>query len=412
MRKRVFITGIGMVVPHGDDGRKVFEALCEGRSAVRKTRTGTEELGNDTLLARSSLTTEGIISKAQLLGMDRVSQLAVVAAHNALRDAGLPPTEPGGVPTHAGVYVGCGLGGSQAIQDTYQIYWERHSRRLKPSTVPLVMANAPAAHISMQLGLRGPTLTFSVACASSAIALGEAARAIRHGYIDCVLAGGAESMMNDCTVAAWERLGALAKEHPDGPEASCRPFALDRTGFVLGEGAAMLILESEERVQARGVKPIAEIVGFGCSSDAHNLTQPLPEGQTTAMTRALQDAQIDARAVRYINAHATATPAGDKAEVAAVKQTFGEHARSIAVSSTKSMHGHLVGAAGALELAITAYAVQQGRIPPTINLTSPDPECDLDFVPEGARTAPYLEYALSNSFGFGGSNAAVIVRRA
>jgi 3-oxoacyl-[acyl-carrier-protein] synthase II len=218
-------------------------------------------------------------------------------------------------------------------------------------------------------------------------------------------------MVNDGTIVAWEALGVLAKEHPDGPAASSRPFAKDRTGFVLGEGSAMLVLEAEDAVDARGGQPIAEIVGFGASSDGHNLTQPAVGGQVRAIRVALADAGLEREAIGYINAHATATPAGDKIEIDALKEAFGDHARRLAVSATKSMHGHLVGAAGALEFAITLMALKKQRIPPTANLTTPDPECDLDCVPCNGRQATNLEYAVSNSFAFGGSNAVIIARR-
>jgi len=412
MRRRVFVTGIGLVSPHGCDPQAAFERLCAGESAIRKVRSGTEEFGADVLLAPAEFSIEGIIAKTQAFAMDRVAQMAVVAAHQALRDARLLDGERAEVPPEAGVYMGCGLGGSQAIQDAYRTYFERRSRRPKPTTVPLIMANAPAAHISMRYGMRGPSYTYSIACASSAVAIGEAFRALRDGYVDTVLAGGAESMINDGTLAAWEMLGVLAKEHPDGAAASSRPFSLDRSGFVLGEGAAALVLECEAVMRARGAAPIAEVVGFGCASDAHNLTQPMADGQARAMALALRDAGLEPDRIGYINAHATATPTGDNIEIDAIKRTFGAHARTLAVSSTKSMHGHLVGAAGALECAITALALQRRRIPPTAFLREQDPACDLDCVPCVGRDAPDLEYALSNSFAFGGTNAALILGRA
>ena len=411
MRRRVFIMGIGLVSPHGTDIDEVFERLYTGKSAIRKVRSGTAEHGTDALLAQVSFDPGRTISRTQSFTMDRVAQLAVVAAHDALSSASLLEDVTPPKPSPMGVYFGCGLGGSQALQDAYRVYWERHSRRLKPTTVPLIMANAPASHISMQYKMVGPTLTYSVACASSAIAIGEAFRAIRDGYIDSVLAGGAESMMNDGTIAAWEMLGVLAKEHPDGPEASSRPFSADRTGFVLGEGAAALVLECEESARRRGAQPLAEIVGYGSASDGHNLTQPFMDGQVRAMQFALSDAGLSGDEIGYINAHATGTPAGDTVEIDAIKQTFGAHAHALAVSATKSMHGHLVGAAGALECAITALVLLKQRIPPTAFLTQQDPACDLDCVPCAGRNAGDLRYALSNSFAFGGSNAALIIKR-
>ncbi|HTS53172.1 MAG TPA: beta-ketoacyl-[acyl-carrier-protein] synthase family protein [Burkholderiales bacterium] len=409
-RRRVFVTGVGLISPHGGEPEEVFERLYAGESAIRKVHSGTTEFGADALLARAECDPAGVIPKTQLLLMDRVSQMAVVAAHRALRAAKLLVEDRG--PSTAGVYIGCGLGGSNAIQEAYRSYYERHIRKVKPSTVPLIMTNAPASHISMRYRILGPSLTYSIACSSSAVAIGEAFRAIRDGYLDCALAGGTESMLNDGALVAWDGLGVLAKEHADGAAASSRPFSKDRTGFVLGEGSAAIVLETQEAMRARGAQPIAEVVGYGASSDAHNLTQPAVDGQVRAMRAALADAGLQPERVGYINAHATATPAGDKIEIDAIKQTFGDHARRLAVSATKSMHGHLVGAAGALEFAITVLALNKRRLPPTANLTMPDPECDLDCVPCVGRQAPNLEYALSNSFAFGGSNAVLVARRA
>jgi 3-oxoacyl-[acyl-carrier-protein] synthase II len=408
-RRRVFVTGLGLVSPHGGDPDQVFERLYSGESAIRKVRSGTVEFGAGVLLAQAELDPAGVIPKGHLFVMDRVAQMAVVAAHRALVSAKLLREDRG--PATGGVYMGCGLGGSNAIQDSYQAYYQRGQRKVKPTTVPLIMTNAAASHISIRFGIRGPTLTYSIACSSSGVAIGEAFRAIRDGYLDCAVAGGTESMLNDGTVAAWENLGVLAKEHPDGAAASSRPFSKDRSGFVLGEGAAVLILESEDALRSRGAQPIAEVVGYGVSSDAHNLTQPAVDGQVRAMRAALADARIQPEAIGYINAHATATPAGDKIEIDAIKETFGAHARRLAVSATKSMHGHLVGAAGALEFAITVLALKNRRLPPTAYLTVPDPDCDLDCVPRKGREAPQLEYALSNSFAFGGSNAVLVARQ-
>ena len=407
--RRVFVTGLGLVSPHGGDPEEVFERLYAGESAIRKIRTGTAEFGNDTLLATVAFDPAGVIPKVQLSVMDRVAQMAVVAAGRALDAAHLLADDRG--PREAGVYIGCGLGGSHAFQEVSRTYYERRSRKMRPAMVPMIMANAPAGHISMRYGLIGPSLTYSIACASSAMAIGEAFRAIRDGYLDCALAGGAESMLNDTTVAAWESLGVLAREHPDGPAASSRPFARDRSGFVLGEGAVVLVLETEDAMRARRAQPIGEIVGFGASSDAQNLTLPAVDGEVRAMRAAFADAGLAPEAIGYINAHATATVGGDRVEIEAIKSAFGAHARRVAVSATKSMHGHLVGAAGALEFAITLLALKQQRVPPTANLTTPDPDCDLDCVPVTGRRLPGIEYALSNSFAFGGSNVALIARR-
>lgn len=344
--------------------------------------------------------------KAQLLLMDRVSQMGVLAAQRALDAAGLSS----GDMADACLMVGCALGGSQTIEEAYEAYFVRRTRRVKPTTVPRIMPNAVAAHVSLRHGIRGESLTYSVACSSSAIAIGEAFLRIRSGRAARAIAGGAESMLNDGSVVAWEALTVLAREHADGAHASCRPFSLDRTGLVLGEGAAMLVLESEASMRARGASPLAELCGYGASSDAHNLTQPSAEGQARALEAALDDGGIPPGSVGYVNAHATGTPAGDKVEIDALKRVFGPHAARLAVSATKSMHGHLLGAAGALEFALTVLALKHRRLPPTANLGVPDPACDLDCVPNIGRDAPALEVALSNSFAFGGSNAVLAAR--
>jgi 3-oxoacyl-(acyl-carrier-protein) synthase len=407
-RNRVFVTGIGLVSPHGNDSNKVFDEIYQGKSAIEMIRSGTPEFGSDVLVASANFDPTGIISKPHQVFMDRVSQMAVVAAHYALENAGL--LSDGTDLSSTAVYTGCALGGAQTMENAYKRYFVNKIRGARPTTVPLVMPNAPAGHISMRNKLRGPSQNYSIACASSSTAIGEAFRAIRDGYQERIVTGGTEAMLNDGSICSWEALTVLAKEHPEGAHASCRPFSKDRTGLVLGEGAAMLILESEAMVEKRNIQPLAEIVGFGSSSDAHNLTQPSAEGQVRAMRIALNDAEIDLTEIGYINAHATATGAGDKVEIDAIKLLFEDHAKNIAVSSTKSMHGHLLGAAGALEFSITVMALKNRQIPPTAHLKDQDPECNLDCVPLIGRSSPELNYALCNSFAFGGSNAVLIAR--
>lgn len=406
-RNRVFVTGIGLVSPHGNESNKVFDKIYRGESAIKMIRSGTPEFGSDVLVASAKFDPTGIISKPHQVFMDRVSQMAVVAAHHALENSGL--LSDGTDLSSTAVYTGCALGGSQTMENAYKRYFKK-IRGARPTTVPLVMPNAPAGHISMRHKLRGPSQNYSIACASSSTAIGEAFRAIRDGYQERVVTGGTEAMLNDGSICSWEALTVLAKEHPEGAHASCRPFSKDRTGLVLGEGASILILESEAMVEKRNAQPLAEIVGFGSSSDAHNLTQPSAEGQVRAMRIALNDAEIDLTEIGYINAHATGTGAGDKVEIDAIKLLFEDHAKNIAVSSTKSMHGHLLGAAGALEFAITVMALKNRQIPPTAHLKDQDPECDLDCVPFIGRSSPELNYALCNSFAFGGSNAVLIAR--
>ena len=313
---RVFVTGLGFVSPHGEDPAAIFERICLGESAIRMVRSGTPEFGADVPLASIEFEPGHRINKADRLFMARAAQMAVVATRNALEDSGLM-TEGRG-PEEAGVYMGCGLGGAEILQQSYSTYFERHSRRIRPTTVPLIMASGPASHVCMRFGLHGPAHTYSVACASSSIAIGEGFRSIRDGYADVVIAGGAEAMLNDGSVAAWQAVGVIAKEHTDGAGASSRPFDLERTGLVLGEGAVTVILESEERAAVRGAEFLAEIVGFGASSDSHKLTEPSVDGQELAMRNALEDAGLPADAVGYINAHATGTPAGDPVEIEAI----------------------------------------------------------------------------------------------
>ncbi len=408
-RRRVFVTGMGFVTPHGDDADRIFERVYAGESVIGKYRSGREGLTADVLLGRAAWSPDTEVTPIQKLAMDPVAQMGYAAAKRALSQAGL--MDRADVLADAGVYMGCGLGGASTYEHGYEAYFLKSTRRVKPTVVPRVMPNAPAAHISMAFGIRGPSITYSVACTSSATAIGEAYRAVRDGYLECVVAGGTEAMLAEAVLIAWEAMGVLAKEHPDGPAASVRPFDKARSGFALAEGAGVLVIESEDHMRGRGATPLGEIVGYGASSDAFNLTQPSQRGQVHAMRSALRDAGIPPEAVGYVNAHATGTTVGDVVEVRAIKEAFGPHASRLMVSSTKSMHGHLVGASGAVELGITVLALSRGRLPPTANLTDPDAECDLDFVPGRGREVQDLEYALSNSFGFGGSNASLVVRR-
>lgn len=302
-------------------------------------------------------------------------------------------------------------GGIGTLENGYRELFQRDDPRIKPLTVLLSMNNAAASHISMKFRLQGPNITYSTACSSSAIAIGESYRKIKHGYADVMLAGGAEAMLTLGAMKAWEALRTLAPEDPDDAAASCKPFAKNRSGLVLGEGAAVLVLEDAERAINRGAKIYAELIGYDCSSDASHITKPDASGQTRTILNALSDAQLKPGDIHYINAHGTATLAGDIEETKAIKHVFGEHAAHIPVSSTKSMHGHLMGATGAVEFMAAVLALQHNAIPPTINLHQPDPECDLDYVPNHGRTDVHLNAVMSNSFAFGGSNAVIIAKR-
>ena len=408
--RRTFITGIGIVSPHGDDLNDVFDRVFAGESAIRKVRIEANGSRCDMVLSPVDFDPGHLIPRLSGRFMARATKMAVVAAHHALEESGLLVSDAG--PKEAGIYMGCGLGGSDELQAHYERYLANPPKRLRAASTPMIMASGPASHISMRYGITGPTMTYSIACVSSAVAIGEAFRAIRHGYLDTALAGGAEAQLNTGALAGWRELSVLASEHVTGAEASSRPFDTQRTGLVLGEGSVVLVLESESAARARGAELMAEIVGYGVSSDAYNLTLPSPDGQTRAMRLALEDASLTGERIGYVNAHATGTVLGDRVEAEAIRNTFGSHTEKMAVSSTKSVHGHLIGAASALETALTVRMLQTGRIAPTAHLTDPDPECDLDCVPLVGREAPDLEYALTNSFAFGGSNATLVLRKA
>jgi len=408
--RRVAVTGIGVVSPVGNDPDAFFDALAAGRSGVARIEAPYGARLASPVAAAARFDGAAHFDAAKLRMLDRVSQFALAAAAQAIADA--KGFLDGIDRARAGVFVGTGMGGAQAADDGYHALYAEDSGRLKPFTVLLSMANAPAAWIGLEHGFSGPNLTYSTACSSSAVAIGEAARRIAHGEADAMLAGGAEAPLNFGTLKAWEALRTLAAEDPDDPAASCKPFARNRSGLVLGEGAAILVLEDRDRALSRGARIRAEIAGYGLCTDAAHITRPSIDGQANAMRLALEDARMGASGIGYLNAHGTGTLANDGVETAAIKRVFGERAYRLPVSSTKSMHGHLLGAAGALELAAAILAMERGVVPPTANLKLGDPECDLDYVSEGARAVPGLSAVLSNSFAFGGTNAALVARAA
>jgi 3-oxoacyl-[acyl-carrier-protein] synthase II len=340
--------------------------------------------------------------------LDRVSQFALVAAAEAIAQSS--GALEGIDPRRAGVFVGTGMGGSETTDDGYRTLYAEDSDRVKPFSVLMAMNNAAASWIGIEHGLQGPNLTYSTACSSSAVALGEAARRIARGETDVMIAGGAEAPLTFGTMKAWEALKTLASEDPVDPAASCKPFAKDRSGLVLGEGAAMLVLEDRERALARGATILAEIAGYGLCTDASHITRPSVEGQARAMRLALDDARASPAEIGYINAHGTGTQANDSVETAAIREVLGGRAAQVPVSSSKSMHAHLLGAAGALEFVASVMAMGRGIVPPTMNLLVPDPECDLDYVPLRSRAVAAMGAVMSNSFAFGGTNAVLIAR--
>ena len=352
----------------------------------------------------------GAFAPARRRMLDRVSQFALLASAEALDSAG--GALEGLDLDQASVYVGTGMGGAETTDEGYRTLYADKSDRIKPFSVLLAMTNAPAAWIALEHGITGPNLTYSTACSSSAVAIGEAFRRIARGEAQVAIAGGAEAPLTYGTLRAWEALRTLAGADPADAAASCKPFARDRSGLVLGEGAAMLVLESRERALARGATIVAEIAGYGLCTDAGHITRPSVEGQARAMRLALADARLSPADIGYINAHGTATEANDPVESAAIRAVFGARAADVPVSSTKSMHGHLLGAAGALELVAALGALRESVLPPTMHLEHADPECDLDYVPGKARAVKGLEAVMSSSFAFGGTNAVLVARRA
>ena len=310
----------------------------------------------------------------------------------------------------AGVYWGTGLGGASTIEESYRRLFMPGDGRVRPASVVLGMNNAAAAHISIAHGLRGPLLNISTACSSSAASIGEAYRAIQAGHADVIVAGGSEALITYGNLRAWDAMRALAHADPSDPSRSCKPFAADRTGLVLGEGAAALILESSERAERRGARIYAEIAGYGNAADAWDMSKPDAGGQVRAMRLALEDAKVAPEGVGYVNAHGTATQVGDVVETNAIKQVFGDHARRLCVSSTKALHGHLMGATGALEMLVSIMALENWHRSADRASRPPDPACDLDYVPNEARRVN-LDVVMSNSFGFGGMNAVLVARR-
>jgi 3-oxoacyl-[acyl-carrier-protein] synthase II len=406
--RRVVVTGMGVMSPVGNDCNAFFDNLLAGRSGIRKLSAKFAGRLTANVGGEVDYDPAARFPRPKLSLLDRFSQFALEAASQAIHDAAIEFEDS--LKDRTGVFVGTGMGGASTIEAGYEEIFLGGKDRLPPHTVPRAMNNAAAGHISIDHGLRGPSFTYSTACSSSAIAIGEACRAIRHGYVDAAIAGGAESLLTLGTIRAWEALRTLAVTNANDPAASCRPFSKDRTGLVLAEGAGMLVLETLDHASRRGARIHAEIIGYGAASDASHLTRPGEEGQVRAVRLALADAGTSPDEIDYINAHGTATLAGDVIETAAIKKVFGERAARIPVSSTKSMHGHLMGAAGAVEFIASIMAIRHGAVPPTANLRVPDPECDLDYVPNRGRRGVAVRTVMSNSFAFGGSNAVLIGR--
>ncbi|HEY6829434.1 MAG TPA: beta-ketoacyl-[acyl-carrier-protein] synthase family protein [Gemmatimonadaceae bacterium] len=405
--RRVVVTGLGVLSPIGNTVAEFFDALVHSRSGIRRLPDDLQAAGSDLVAGLVSFDAAAHWPPHQSAQFDRATQFALVAARQALSDAAFSPSGEEAFST--GVYWGTGLGGAHAIEDSYRQLFAG-SGRVRPTAVVLGMNNAAAGQVSIANGLRGPIVNFSTACSSSATSIGEAFRAIRDGYAEAIVAGGSEALVTAGNLRAWDAMQALA--HADSRDASrsCKPFSANRTGIVLGEGAGAVMLESEESARRRNARILAEVVGYGNAADARGISKPDASGQARAMRAALADARVDATEIGYVNAHGTATPIGDVVETTAIKEAFGCASATLALSSTKALHGHLMGATGAVEFIAALCALDRGVIPPTAHLERPDPACDLDYVANEAR-ARSLDVVMSNSFGFGGMNAVLIARR-
>lgn len=407
--KRVVVTGMGTVGPLGGDVPSFFAALLAGRSGVRKLDTPWAGSLTAGIVAPVSEEIAGHFPKLKLISLDRVSQLSLLAARQAVAQAGVDFSGERG--EQCGIYWGTGMGGALTLESAYNDLLVHGAARLKPTTVVMVMNNASTGQIAIEFNIRGPSYTYSSACSSSAVAIGEAFRAIRFGLVTTAIAGGAEAMLTQGVIKSWESLQTLARVDAERPETSCRPFSADRSGFVLGEGAAALILEEESAAKARGATILAEISGYGNTTDATHITQPEASGQARAMRLALAEAGLAPEQVDHLNAHGTGTKVGDLSETNAIKEVFGARAGRLPICATKALHGHLMGATGAVEVVAAIETLRTRIVPPTAHLFHPDPQCDLDYVAEGPRELGKLDVVMSNSFGFGGNNAVIAARR-
>jgi 3-oxoacyl-[acyl-carrier-protein] synthase II len=409
-RRRVVITGLGMVSPLGNDVDSSWQGLLAGKSGAAEIQAFDHTDYNVHFACElKDFDPTNWIDRKTARRMDRFAQIILAAAHQARDDSGfdvLPEAE------RVGASIATGIGGLHSYQDCYDILRERGPDRVSPFSIPSIIPNMGAGWVSIELGTRGPLMSQCTACAASNMAIGDAMDEIRIGRADVMFAGGTEAPITQVGIAGFDAMRALSRRNED-PERASRPFEKNRDGLVMGEAAALVVLEELEHAQARGAKIYAELLGYGISSDASHMTEPDPTGENPAraMTMALADARVDPSEIGYVNAHATSTPIGDSAETRVIKLALGEeHASTIAVSSTKGATGHCFGAAGSVEAVFSILAVRD-RVAPPINYEEPDPDCDLDYVPNVARELPELTTALSNSFGFGGHNATIVLRR-
>lgn len=409
-RRRVVITGVGAVTPLGLEKKQIWSALCEGKSGIKPITsfdTSAHEVRFGGEVSDFDPTKWFEIKEARRL--DRFAQFAVVAAIQAVENAGLKLE--GFDQTRIGVVIGSGMGGLLELETQHGILINKGPSRISPFMVPKLMVNAASAQVAIRFGLKGPNYALVTACTTGVNAIGEAVRIIQRGDADIMLAGSSEAVISPLGLAGFSAMKALSTRN-DAPQKASRPFDKDRDGFVISEGAGVIVVEELETARKRGVNIYAEVLGYGLNGDAYHIAAPEPNGNGAmrCMTSALEDAQCNSEEIDYINAHATSTPIGDNIEIKAIKKVFGENAHKIPISSTKSMLGHQLGASGSVEAIICAMVIKEGIIPPTINYQTPDPECSgLDFVPNVAREKKNIKKALSNSFGFGGHNASIIL---
>ena len=408
-KRRVVVTGLGLLTPLGIGVEKSWEGLLAGRSGIRKiTQFDASSFPTQIAGEVEGFSPEDYIEIKEIKKMDRFIQFGIAASAMAMEDAGLKIDENA---PRVGVYVGAGMGGLPAIEHYHKVLLEKGPRKITPFFIPMLIINLAAGQISIKFGAKGPNSAPATACATGSHAIGDAFKVIQRGDADAMIAGGTESVITAMGIGGFNAMKALSTRN-DAPEKASRPFDRDRDGFVMGEGSGILIIEELGHALKRNAKIYAELIGYGLTGDAYHITSPAPggEGAARCMAMALHDAGIAPAEVSYINAHGTSTKHGDELETQAVKTVFGDHAYKLSVSSTKSMTGHLLGAAGGVEAVISVLSIHNSMMPPTINLDNPDDECDLDYVPHKPKPAP-VRYALSNSFGFGGTNACLLFKK-
>ncbi len=411
LMKRIAVTGIGVIAPTGVGRERVWEALVEGRSGISRIEDfDTSNLKTNIAGVCRDFRPEEMFDEREMSRLDRVSQLAIAATEMATREAGLTNGQLDSY--DAGVFLGTGFGGQGSIEEFCGAFFSNGKGRRSAIAIPKSMYNASSSNIAIRFKTRGPNITVTTACSSGANAIGQAFHLIQHGHAERMIAGGVDAPITPVVMDAWKEMRVLSTKN-EPPERACKPFSANRDGFVLSEGAGIVVLEDLEMASARGAHIYAEVIGYGSTADASHITFPDPDGESHAITRALKDAGVNPNEIDYINAHGTATKLNDASETEAIKRVFGSRAHEIPCSSIKSMLGHSMGAAGAIEFIATVLAIENQVIPPTTNYEEADPQCDLDYVTEGSRqvsSSTPLRTAISNSFGFGGNNAVLVLR--